>query len=377
MQHIDVLIAFAVVMLGVSLLITILTQMLSALAGSRGTNLRWGLIELIKTVDPNLEAQAGPLADKVLTHSLISDSSISSLASKYRNNRVFGRLLSRMHLASAIRVEELTGILRIIARSSATTAPPRAVAAAAGAGGGSVSSPSNTADTTSANEIAQAAGSLLAKFEDPIAVSQTMPPVLGSIRSLIPENAQSARELVDRLADTGEKRVLSLDTWFNTAMDRVKQRFAMNMRIYTVIFAIVLAFAMQIDAIRLFNQLSSDSTLRAKLVENSAAMSKLSADFGNAMTTPTDGTAQPAKDEDRQKLENLANEARKVENSLAASGFQLLPASYHATDFQDMKHVLGIVIAAALLSLGAPFWFNALKTLCSLLPSPSVAKAAD
>jgi hypothetical protein len=35
MQHIDVLIAFAVVMLGVSLLITILTQMLSALAGSR------------------------------------------------------------------------------------------------------------------------------------------------------------------------------------------------------------------------------------------------------------------------------------------------------------------------------------------------------
>ena len=204
-----------------------------------------------------------------------------------------------------------------------------------------------------------------------------MPPVLGSIRSLIPENAQSARELVDRLADTGEKRVLSLDTWFNTAMDRVKQRFAMNMRIYTVIFAIVLAFAMQIDAIRLFNQLSSDSTLRAKLVENSAAMSKLSADFGNAMTTPTDGTAQPAKDEDRQKLENLANEARKVENSLATSGFQLLPASYHATDFQDMKHVLGIVIAAALLSLGAPFWFNALKTLCSLLPSPSVAKAAD
>ena len=43
LEQIDTLIAFAVVLLGISLLVMVLVQMVSSLFGLRGTNLRWGL----------------------------------------------------------------------------------------------------------------------------------------------------------------------------------------------------------------------------------------------------------------------------------------------------------------------------------------------
>ena len=43
LAYLDTFIGFAAVMLGASLLITILAQMISAAAAFRGSSLRWGL----------------------------------------------------------------------------------------------------------------------------------------------------------------------------------------------------------------------------------------------------------------------------------------------------------------------------------------------
>ena len=52
LAHLDTMLAFAVIMLGASLLLTILTQAMSGLFASRGANLRDGLSMLLKTLDP-------------------------------------------------------------------------------------------------------------------------------------------------------------------------------------------------------------------------------------------------------------------------------------------------------------------------------------
>ena len=52
LERLDTLIAFATVLLGVSLLITILNQMINALLGHRGTYLKDGLKDLLETLDP-------------------------------------------------------------------------------------------------------------------------------------------------------------------------------------------------------------------------------------------------------------------------------------------------------------------------------------
>jgi len=86
--------------------------------------------------------------------------------------------------------------------------------------------------------------------------------------------------------------------------------------------------------------------------------------------------------------DQLLDHAASIRTVLGDSGFKLIPDPYHGWDLlpsmqntwgllpphipyvwpADNLHFWGIVFSAGLLSLGAPFWFNALKTLSSLRP---------
>lgn len=78
LKQLDTLIGFAVVMSVVSLLITIVTQTLSALLGLRGKNLADALEAMICMIAPTITSQsAKDLVMKVLTHPVISDSVLS------------------------------------------------------------------------------------------------------------------------------------------------------------------------------------------------------------------------------------------------------------------------------------------------------------
>jgi hypothetical protein len=76
LQHVDAVIAFAALMLGMSLLITVGTQLVVSLLGLRGSNLRRGLMDLFETASADREARryAKQISHRVLNHPLISDS---------------------------------------------------------------------------------------------------------------------------------------------------------------------------------------------------------------------------------------------------------------------------------------------------------------
>jgi hypothetical protein len=119
LQHLDTLIGFATVMLGISLLITVMTQLISAVLGLRGTNLRWGLKTLLENVDPTLKDPAQKITEDILHHRLISDSTFS----KFWVSR-------RWRLANAIRRTELIDILKKMVSDpnpigSRSDSPPR------------------------------------------------------------------------------------------------------------------------------------------------------------------------------------------------------------------------------------------------------------
>src|SRR5262249_35686140 len=82
----------------------------------------------------------------------------------------------------------------------------------------------------------------------------------------------------------------------------------------------------------------------------------------------------------------LLDHAASIRGTLDFSGFKLIPDPYHPADFWPGSrvgplptgwdywwppknlHFWGILFSAGLLSLGAPFWFNMLKSLSSLRP---------
>ena len=260
-------------------------------------------------------------------------------------------------------------------------------------------------------------------------------------------------------AATGAILSPNIKDWFNSTMDRASQQFALKMRLFTVICAVVVAFALHLDAFRFLSQVSNDPELRAGLVNASQAMQQQAA----VLTTKARGAGgdtgkQPAArgiftiyreamqktaddkaykdvtplasvkgDIDKQHFasreaavrwlkgqlqgdartdqivqtfllnvdgalaapeDQLLDHAASIRTVLGDSGFNLIPDPYHSWDIWpstqrsqglrplripfvwpvDNLHFWGILFSAGLLSLGAPFWFNALKTLSSLRP---------
>ena len=330
LQWLDIFIGFIVVLLGVSLIIMILTQILSWLLNLRGRNLKKGIEILFENTDKDLKVISKSISKAVLSHPLITDAWFRP---------------GYFKLASTIRPNELINILRIVADSG--------------------------------NEEWQ----------------QTLKAKLTSI----------------------EKNV---KLWFDNSMDRVTQNFIGKTRLFTVLFSFLIAFTLQIDAFRLFEKISSDAELRAKLVTGADIMLKRADDvFGSseisspyvdavnklkAEVTNLKSIDKPPSFKSRKEgkewlakklagndkaeeilkryndlvdnniknsISGLKEQAISIKKILDSTKLQLIPDPYPGLGYPFKgRQFLGILIMAGLLSLGAPFWFNSLKTLSALRP---------
>lgn len=392
LQYLDTIIAFAVIMLGVSLLIMIMNQMISALLGYRGTNLLWGIKTLLKTIDPRLAENAEELATQVLTKPIISD----SVFSKLKENTLLGKMTKRWRFASAVSPEELIRSLRKVAE--------------------------NLPDGKEAtqgwiNEI------IADDQFDPEAKrkAEMFRKVFGALGSS--NVAIQADRIVQQLGTSVQESVGKLEAWFDIAMKRTSQRFALQMRIWTIVFAVVFAFGGHLDSFNILQNLWSNPGLVSSLVSDKDTILReasivLSAQGGTSRspgpsvapqilvdamkklieeekTAAAGLSAVPRfnnlddavgwlraglKMEEKNKeilvaaykkmvLTELKNHAERIEQELEKSGFQLqIPKEWKDLFNYDGLSILGIFVTVGFLSLGAPFWFNALKTLSNLRP---------
>jgi hypothetical protein len=371
LEHLDTVIAFVVIITGVSLMVTLLTQMASACLGLRGTNLRWGIATLLKQLDPSLAPHAEQVSQAVLEHPLISDSTVS---------KANCWLFRRWRLASAVRKDELIGILLLLLQPGRDRANP---------------------------EVQKPAGDLVS--------------AAGEIKKLFPQDPSAGGEIVVPTLVSAENLAAGINKWFDSVMDRVSQRFAMHARIWTVSFSLLVAFALHLDTLRLFTQLSADSELRARLVSSADALQKKADEIlvtsGNAPAavyvqgmqqlisthaSELQGIAAPSGFTDLAGGKQwLAGQLKALNTSNPDRWLQEFEASIpqtalrsEAEDFRSILkdklqvqivpdpyphpfynywtptwvHFWGVLASAALLSMGAPFWFNTLKILSNLRP---------
>ena len=100
LDSLDTLIAFVLIMLVVSLLITIVVQMFTALFNLRGVNLLCALGSTFAVIAPGLEAERHELAAYLLKGGLLSDSFLPhSFLKKWENNRLVSKLAGGLNLS--------------------------------------------------------------------------------------------------------------------------------------------------------------------------------------------------------------------------------------------------------------------------------------
>jgi hypothetical protein len=335
LSYLDTLIGFAMIMLGSSLLITIATQLISALLSHRGANLRWGLVTLFENIpnSPLLATLAERLATDALTHPLISD----SIFSKRLPIPIPRWFADRFRLATAIHPDELIAILQDIA----------------------------------ARPDYQAVAGLPAEID-----------------------AQATR----------------LKAWFNATMDRVSQRFTTYMRLWTIAFAAAFALITGLNSVNLLSTLYTNGDFRqqltgaapqimdlanrvapegpqdiatrmfTQLVANALQTSGAKADAppsgieseaaGEAwiMSHVIDGAQSAAAIHalNTAVLDQRTRDAATIRTILTKSSFDVLQFRWQRGPV--WPQLPGVLATAALLSLGAPFWFNMLKQLSNLRP---------
>jgi len=341
LQYLDMSIAFAAVMLGVSVLVTALTQVVNAILALRGQSLLWGLETLLTYIDPDFKAHARKIADKILRHPLLSHTG--------------GRR------ATAIRREEFIALLE---------------------------------DTM-----------LDQSFAGAIAAVETQ-------RQALLENNPSGAHF--RFKAPAEYRK-GLELWFDRVMNRVSERFALRSRWVSVSFAVMLAVAFRLDAIALLEKFSTDVELRTSLVQSADALLdhaddafalsasaytetiirlKTNNEAAQQLGVPPeffsaaaardwmraqigDSTrAAPLLREYNKLLDTVLREkighwvevADSIHSDFNGARFTLIPKPYPGWKNISLREMIGLVIASILLSLGAPFWYNLLKTLTSLRP---------
>jgi hypothetical protein len=160
----------------------------------------------------------------------------------------------------------------------------------------------------------------------------------------------------------------SFESWFDAMMDRASQRFATQTRAFTVAAAFAVAILLHVDVLAIYTRLDSDPALRASFVAQAAHAGDELARRA-AVLPATAGETDAEKDARGRAQAEYRAAVTQWQTTLATLGpLGILPASFGGIFSFRGVSVLGILLGGLLLSLGAPFWFNVLRTLTSLRP---------
>jgi hypothetical protein len=321
LKSIDILIGLAVVMLVLSAAVTTLTQFVLHIRQSKGKNLKVGIADLLQLIAPDVQRQcAERISDAVLKHPLVC--------------RGDGKLSETIHR------EELVKILLELSTATGTYKLEEA-------------------DRKALQDALEANG-----VKDPASVLTNARMRLLQLEKSHPQLSNTMRADLALLQEAASSFLAKIHSWFDQTIDRTVDRFTITARKVTFCCAAGIVMFLQLDTIALINQLSMDGQLRNTLVQQ--AMGVNTTQPAAASSTPPQDTPAAVK-----QLRADLDANRDQIQDLATLGLFRVPQNVRewAKEFQSgniIMKISGLLVSMVLLSLGAPFWYNALKTLIGL-----------
>jgi hypothetical protein len=187
-----------------------------------------------------------------------------------------------------------------------------------------------------------------------------------------PKIQRALLALVDEAKGDFDEVKKNFGVWFDHSMDRVSGWYRRKVQLFILLIGIVVSFGLGVDSTATAKLLWGDSALREALVEAAKAQVQKSE---AATPAPAPGTRD---------LKQVGKDLQEMQTQFAALDIPTYPFHAVCTEWQAAnptkvcpgflsragfwlrRHLLGFIITAAALSLGAPFWFDLLNKLVSL-----------
>jgi hypothetical protein len=169
-----------------------------------------------------------------------------------------------------------------------------------------------------------------------------------------------------------------LQTWFDDAMDRASGDYKRFSQYFLITFGFVVAATLNIDSIRIAATLWNDpAAARSALVQAAVvATNKSPADTTTADATPADNAAALLSQLNALPIpigwSDIASSTTTTSNPLTIFAHAVFNDGAHG-----LWRVIGWLLTAFGVSLGAPFWFGALQQMMGLRASGPKPTRAD
>jgi hypothetical protein len=415
----DTLLGVVFVFLLVSMLVTIINEMIAAALRSRAKWLRRGIEQLLGST----------WAKNLYDHPLVFATARTEKGPSYIPSRSFANVMMDLIRDGNTTLAQARAALQA-ALATAGTGPGVTVtqlhlalqqAAAAAMAPGANGKPKTGGERLAA-DIAQLRGTLpttvggaiteIQKFIDALPIAH----IRESIDNItIDQIRKPLLALYDDAESDVEKFKQNVEIWFNNAMDRVGGWYKRRAQLVTFGIGVVLAVAINVDVIDIARHLHSDPGMREALVAEAAAYARVAprelvsaktspaclagnpVDEANKPCPPKPGTGADAgqPEDNPEKLEARYRAVYAELNKLslpigwggkpAADTKQQVQPGQPARQDQPGKeikeaalgffdeftntwtsHLLGWLITALAATLGAPFWFDTLNRLMAI-----------
>jgi hypothetical protein len=322
LKSLDVMIGLAMIMLALSMAVTVITQFVTTVTNSRGRHLRRGIADMLEQLDPALKnaatraaagflqtSRAKAIATAVLSHPLVS--------------------ASARRLGSVVHREELTRLLIVFATDEAQLAPDVKEALKKALERNGITNPAQT----------------LSNVRD----------FATRLEAAHPSMANHVRQSTALLQEARSDFTAKVNSWFDGTIDRVAQRFTGTTRAVTFVVGLLVAATFQVDTINLINRLSADDKLRDAFVNQASV----------TVARQTTAAAQSPNATPESRQQALADDYRAF---VMQKGLLAFPDSFEGwkKGWNNFGVLAGVLLTTLLLSLGAPFWYNALGQFLQL-----------
>lgn len=410
LDHVDTLISFALVMLLLAMLITTVVEGVNAAFMRRGWNLQWGVAQVLERLGVE-KVDATKLASLVLKHPAVSSTGIAR--------------------TSAIRVDELARLVVELAQRNVVALKPEVEAKFRAAIAGLEDKAQNKLGAHRARElealILAAATQAQAAFEQRglnVSIEELHQKLATEVKAKFESAARVAAEAALELGawfnmvmDRTTERFVAHTRWvtviasaflcfaFQIDSARILKRLSTDDELRTALVASSGAVLGEAEKAQLELDSAKDLATRALLdlrgdLERSADESdqRLAAEFAGEippLRTPLNArdwlagrvSDEAARDEIAARLEPVLEKAIDAQLKRTREIGQSIVAGLEKTQLDlldldklslkgfldvrgafDWRHFWGILASIALLSLGAPFWFNMLRNMSNLRP---------